>query len=356
MQKAGKESLMIDQMEAVVLTAPGSADHFRQAMLPVPIPRSDEVRIRIRAAGFNPMDFQKRQSVLPSQLPMILGGEVAGEIDAVGSAVTMFAAGDAVMTYLVRKPGGYAEYVCVQALFVVRMPRNLSFAQAAAVPVVGLTAYEAVVTRARVRPGDAVLIAGASGGVGTMAIQLARLQGAERIVATAGSDQSARYLTEELGIPAAQIVRYPGLSRSELAAAALQSNRGQFFRVAMDFVGGAMTSLCSEVVAVEGHVVAIFSGPRGPIHDEPGSDEDRLFDKSAIFHFLLLSARAALGPPADWGIYAGQLATLGRRIEDGSLEPPRVREVGRLSVATVRAAHQLLEDRHVQGKLVMTME
>lgn len=342
-------------MQAIVLTAPGSADYFQQATLPLPTPQPDEVRIRIHAAAFNPMDFQKRKAATLNQLPMILGGEVAGVIDAVGSAVTTFVVGDVVMTYLVRKPGGYAEYVCVQALFVVRKPANLSFAQAAAVPVVGLTAYQAIVTRARVQPGDAVLITGASGGVGTMAIQLARLHGAARIVVTAGSDQSARYLTEQLGIAPSQIVRYPGLSRADLAAAALRCNQGQLFRVVMDFVGGAMTSLCSDVVAVEGHVVAIFSGPRDVTHGETENDEDRLFDKSAIFHFLMVSARALYGPPESWGIYAEQLAVLAQLLADGQLQPPQIREVGRLSVATVRTAHQLLEDGHMQGKLVMTM-
>jgi NADPH:quinone reductase len=346
---------MREHMEAILLTAPGSADHFQQATLPLPMPQPDEVRIRIHAAAFNPMDFQKRKAATPSQLPMILGGEVAGAIDAVGSAVTTFAVGDLVMTYLVRKPGGYAEYVCVQALFVVRKPANLSFAQAAAVPVVGLTAYQAIVTRAAVQPGDAVLITGASGGVGTMAIQLARLQGAERIVVTAGSDHSARYLTELMGIAPTQIVRYPGLSRDELAAEALRCDQGRFFRVAMDFVGGAMTSLCSDVVEVEGHVVAIFSGPRDATHGEVENDEDRLFDKSAIVHFLLLSARAVYGPPASWGIYAQQLAVLAQWLENGQLQPPQVRDLGGLSVATVRTAHQLLEDGHVQGKLVMTL-
>jgi NADPH:quinone reductase-like Zn-dependent oxidoreductase len=346
---------MREHMQAILLTAPGSADHFQQATLPVPTPAPDEVRIRIHAAAFNPMDFHRRKAAMPSQLPMILGGEVAGEIDAVGAAVTTWAVGDLVMTYLVRKLGGYAEYVCVQALFVVRRPANLSFAQAAAVPVVGLTAYQAIVTRAAVQPGDAVLITGASGGVGTMAIQIARLQGAERIVVTAGSDQSARYLTEQLGIAPTQIVRYVGRSRADLAAEALRCNQGQFFRIAMDFVGGAMTSLCADVVAVEGHVVAIFSGPRDATHGEPENDEDRLFDKSAIVHFLLLSAHAVYGPPASWEIYAQQLAVLGQWLEDGQLQPPQIRDLGGLSVSTVRTAHQLLEDGHVQGKLVMTL-
>jgi NADPH:quinone reductase-like Zn-dependent oxidoreductase len=77
--------------------------------------------------------------------------------------------------------------------------------------------------------------------------------------------------------------------------------------------------------------------------------------RSATFHFLLLSARAILCSPADWGIYAEQLTVLTNLLEDGRLHPPQVRNVGPLSVASVRHAHRLLEDGHVQGKLVMTM-
>ena len=345
---------MIASMEVVLLTAPGSNESFQRAMLPLPVPGPDEVRIRIRAAGFNPVDWQKAKTMASNLLPAILGGEVAGEIDAVGPSVRGFVAGDLVFAYLVRKPGGYAEYVCVRSVFVAKKPRRLSFEQAAALPVAGLTAYESVL-RAGVHPGDSVLVTGASGGVGTMAIQIARLRGASRIVVTAGSDKSARYLTTRLGIPLSHIVRYTGRSRADLAAAALQCNEGQPFRVAFDFVGGAMTSLCADVVGVDGQVVAIATGPRDATHGEPENDEDRLFDKSATVHFVLLSARAALSRPADWGLYAQRLEELGHWADAGVLRPPEIRNVGHLSVEAVRTAHRMLEDGHVQGKLVMSV-
>jgi NADPH2:quinone reductase len=341
-------------MEVVLLTAPGSAEHFQRAMVPLPIPGPDEVRIRILAAGFNPMDWQKRKTMAAARLPAILGGEVAGEIDGVGPGVRGFLVGDPVYAYLVRKPGGYAEYVCVRSVFVARKPRRLSFEQAAALPVAGLTAYESVI-RAGVHPGDAVLVTGASGGVGSMAIQIARMRGASRIVATAGSDRSARYLTTRLGIPPAHIVRYTGRSRANLAGAALQCNEGHPFRIAFDFVGGAMTGLCADVVDVDGQVVAIATGPRDATHGEPDNDEDRLFDKSATVHFVLLSARAALSRPAEWDWYARRLGELGRWVDAGVLRPPDIRNVGHLSVEAVRTAHQMLEEGHVQGKLVMTV-
>jgi hypothetical protein len=155
---------------------------------------------------------------------MLLGGDVAGEIDAMGAAVSSFIIGDPVMTYLVRRLGGYAEFVSVQAMFVVRKPARLSFAQAAALPVVGLTALQAV-GRAGMRPGDSVLVTGASGGGGTMAVQLARLHGAESNVVTAGHNRSAHYLTGRLGIAPSQIVRYAGLSRQVGSCRQARSDR-----------------------------------------------------------------------------------------------------------------------------------
>ncbi|MCI0527583.1 MAG: zinc-binding alcohol dehydrogenase family protein, partial [Nitrospira sp.] len=120
-----------------------------------------------------------------------------------GSGVTDFSVGEEVYAYLggPKSNGSYAEYVCVPADFVGKKPTNLSFSQASAVPLVGLTAYQAVVDKANVKAHESVFIAGGTGGVGSMAIQLARYLGANPIFTTAGSDQSAAYLTQELDIP-----------------------------------------------------------------------------------------------------------------------------------------------------------
>jgi NADPH:quinone reductase-like Zn-dependent oxidoreductase len=143
-------------MRAVVLTAFGSAEHFRLAEAPRPEPQPGEVRIRIHAVAFNPSDYQRRQGTLTSgPLPIILGSDAAGVIDALGLGVTAFALGDEVYTFLLggRPSGGaYAEYVCRPVAFVAHKPRTLSFAQAAAMITTGLTAYHCV-ERARLQPG-----------------------------------------------------------------------------------------------------------------------------------------------------------------------------------------------------------
>jgi len=343
-------------MRAIILTAFGSTDHFRLAELPRPEPRPTEVRIHIHATSFNPSDYQRRQGTEnPGTLPLILGSDVAGVVDAIGSEVATLALGDEVYAYLLgwnKTSGAYAEHVCLPASFVARKPSNLSFAQAAAVPTAGLTAYQCI-DRVRLLPGEPIFVAGGSGGVGTMAIQLARQAGAGPIFTTAGGEGSARYLMNALGIPHEQLLFYAGLPREQLAQRLREQNGGHLFRVAVDCVGGAMTGLCCDIVDFEGHVISIVQGPRDAAHPPEDDDENRLFDRSAAFHFVLLSARGMFGNPDTWSVYERQLAALTNLIEAGDIQPPAISEVGSLSVETVRRAHAMLETGHIQGKLVM---
>jgi NADPH:quinone reductase-like Zn-dependent oxidoreductase len=343
-------------MRAVVLSAFGSADNFHVAEAPLPEPRPGEVRIRVHAASFNPSDYKRRQGARPaSEFPLILGSDVAGTVDAIGPGVTAFSEGDEVYAYLLgggRAGGAYAEHVCQQIAFVARKPRNLSFAQAASVVTVGLTASRCL-ERVTLQRDEPVFVAGGSGGVGTLLIQLARRLGAGQILTTAGNERSARYLMEALGVPRLQILFYNGLSRQQLEDRLREQNGGQRFRVAIDCVGGAMTGLCCDVVDFDGHVISIVQGPRDASHPPEENDEDRLFDRSATFHFVLVSARGMFGGPDTWPVYGRQLEALTDRFEAGEIEPPRITEVGNLSADTVRRAHAMLETGHVQGKLVM---
>lgn len=346
-------------MRAVVLTAFGSADNFRLAETPRPEPQTGEARIRIHAAAFNPTDYQRRQGLgTAGALPLILGIDVAGVIDAIGSEVTTFAVGDEVYAYLLgggKTGGAYADYVCRQVEFVAHKPRNLSFGQAAALVTGGLTAYQ-VLEQARLQPGEPLFVAGGSGGVGTLLIQLARHAGAGPIFTTAGGERSARYLTDTLGVPRERMLFYADLSREQLAQRLRELNGGRLFRVAIDCVGGAMTGLCCDIVDFEGHVLSIVQGPRDDSHPPEDDDENRLFNRSAAFHFVMASVRGTFGSPDTWLVYGRQLAALTKLIESGDIQPPAITEVGGLSVETVRRAHALLETGHVQGKLVMRVD
>lgn len=344
-------------MKAIVLSAFGGVDNLQLLDWPKPEPKQDEVRIQIKAISFNPVDYKMRQGRFGGNLPMILGRDLSGVVDAVGEEVTDFSVGDEVYAYLggPRSNGSYAEYVCVPTDFVGRKPLNLSFEQAAALPLVGLTAYQSIMDKARVQAYESVFIAGGSGGVGTMAIQLAHYVGAKPILTTAGSDQSVRYLTQELGISPAHILRYRGLSLDQLKAKVLEMNGGRFVGAAFDFVGGLMKQLCCEIIDYDGRVVSIVEEPEDFHLDIWNGRKSPLFIKSATFHFELLSARAMFGGPETWKIYRRELNTLTELIEMGHIKPPAITHLGEFSVESVRRAHTLLEEGHVQGKLVLSV-
>lgn len=344
-------------MKAIVLHAFGGVEHLQLSDWPRPEPKEGEVRIRVRAVSFNPVDYKLRQGRFGGELPLILGRDLAGVVDAVGGGVADLSVGDEVYAYLggPKSNGSYAEYVCTATDFVGKKPTNLSFNRASAVPLVGLTAYQSVVDKAKVQAGESVFIAGGTGGVGSMVIQLARHVGAHPILTTAGSDRSVEYLTQVLDILPGHILRYKGLSLAQLKGRVLEMNGGRGVGAAFDFVGGDMKRLCCEVVDFDGRVVSIVEEPEDFSLNIWHGRKSPMFARSATFHFELLSARAMFGGPETWKIYHKELNTLTALIEAGALKPPAVTEVGGLSAESVRRAHTLLEEGHVQGKLVMSV-
>jgi NADPH:quinone reductase-like Zn-dependent oxidoreductase len=335
-------------MKAVILTAPGGVENLQLAEIATPVPAPEEVRIRIRAAGFNPSDYKMRQSgASAEQGPTILGGEVAGVIDAVAADVAEFRVGDAVCAYLPLKRGGYAEAVCSHTAFIAPKPHDLSFIQAAAVPLAGLTALTCF-GRGTARPGAPLFVAGGSGGVGSFAIGLAKAEGASPIITTAGSDSSVRYLTQTLGMPADSIVRYDRIDDRQLASCFRAMNGEKSFPAALDFVGARMMTLCCELVDFDGCVTSIVQRPGN-------EDQELLSSKCAAFRFVNLRARAKHGDLSAWLQYGKDLRKLLDLVSRGPVRLPHVEHIGTLSAESVRAAHGLLEGKHVQGKLVMSV-
>lgn len=335
----------------IVLTRFGGVDGFSAEEGPEVAPRASEIRIGVRAIGFNPVDVAMRQGRLGGALPMVIGRDVSGVVEAVGASVRGFAVGDEVYA---RNSGAYAESVVVPAALVAHKPKKLSFAEAAAIPVAGLTAYQCV-EKAQIRPGLAVFVAGASGGVGSFAVQLLRQRGAEPIIVTAGSETSAAYLSDRLGVDPECVLRYHGRSLVELAGEVARLSGGRPIQAAFDFVGGQMKRLCFAVVGVDGHVVTIVEEPAGFAIDVWDENTSPLVLRSASLHFVQLAARLTYAPEDTWSIYGQQLGILARMIDDGQMAPVQITDVGPLSVDAVRRAHALLEDGHVQGKLIATV-
>lgn len=339
-------------MKAIGINQFGGPENLTELTLPYPKPSRQEVRVKIKAIGFNPVDAKMRAGVYEGALPKVLGVDFSGVIDAVGEPGHEFSVGDKV--YGIAPSGSYAESVCLSTQLIAKMPSNLSFEEAAAVPVVYLTAFQAMIGTGALQQNRPLFIAGGSGGVGTAAIALARAYRAGPIFTMAGSKQSRDYLIEQMQIPASQILDYAGLSVQEMAGKLIEMNGNNHFYFAMDFVGGKAKELCLLIAGVNGHVATILPEEKSFHVSTWGRKENIFWEKSLSLHFIFLFA--ALGAdPKGWNFYRTQLSHLSALFEKGEIQPPKVKNVGLLSAETVQKAHRLLEDRHSMGKLVMSV-
>jgi alcohol dehydrogenase len=195
-------------MQAYVMTRYGDASAMELREVPEPVAGDGEVLVRVRAAGLNPIDYKVRQGAMRMvhrlDLPQVAGSELAGVVEAVGVGVSRFAVGDRVFARVDKKKlGAYATYAVVDETLVGRMPQSLDFADAAGLPLAGLTALQALRDDLGVTTGQRVFISGGAGGVGTLAIQLAVWLGAE--VATTASPRGEE-LVRSLG--ATTVINY----------------------------------------------------------------------------------------------------------------------------------------------------
>ena len=197
-------------MRAIQANGYGPPDVLEPVDLPTPEPIATEVLVRVQAAGVNPVDWKTRArgpgGVVQLEPPVVLGWDVAGVVDQVGGGVTRFAVGDEVfgMPWFPRLGRAYAEYVTAPSRQFARIPEGLDTVQAGGLPLAGLTAWRALVTRGRVAAGMRVLVTGAGGGAATFLIQIAHALGADVIVTSSSDDTIARAI--ELG--AVRGVRY----------------------------------------------------------------------------------------------------------------------------------------------------
>src|SRR5213080_5552790 len=188
-------------MKAVVIHEYGDPEVLKYEDISRPEPKDDQLLVRVIAAGVNPVDGMIRSGMFAKggngAFPMILGGDIAGVVEKIGSKITKFKAGDPVFAYVSLKGGGgYAEYALGTERDTAAKPKSLSYAEAAAVPIVALTAWQALIDTARLGAGQTALIHGGSGGVGSFAIQIAKARGAHVIATASTANQD---LLKQLG-------------------------------------------------------------------------------------------------------------------------------------------------------------
>jgi NADPH2:quinone reductase len=239
-------------MRAFVIDHPEA--HFTEVELPRPSPAANQVLVRIQASGVNPLDTKIRAGKAAhakQSLPAVLGVDMAGVVEEVGSGVTAFHSGDEVYG-MVGGVGGHqgtlAEFVSANADLLALKPKSLSMREAAALPLIAITAWEGVVDRARVRSGQKVLIHAGAGGVGHIAVQLAKAFGAE-VFATVSPEK--QYIVEGFG---ATPIDYRALTTEQYVAL---HTEGQGFDVVYDTVGGAtIDASFASVKRYTGHAIS----------------------------------------------------------------------------------------------------
>lgn len=244
-------------MKAMVINSFGGPEVFEPAELPTPEVKPGHVLVRVAATSVNTVDTMIRQMgkelPLSPDLPAVLGMDFAGTVEAVGEGVTEYAPGDEVYGCaggLADLQGSLAEYMLADAKLIARKPKNLSMREAAALPLVGITAYEGLI-RSGISEGQKVLVHGGAGGVGHVALQLAKHFGAD-VYATAGSEKHLA-LIEELG---AQGIDY----KTEVVADYVAKyTQGAGFDVVFDSVGGANMANSFEAASLNGQVATTVS-------------------------------------------------------------------------------------------------
>jgi NADPH:quinone reductase-like Zn-dependent oxidoreductase len=307
-------------MKAITIASYGGPDRLELTDQPDPVVGPDYVLVRVRATSVNPVDYKIRegylQGAVPSHLPMILGWDVAGVVEQVGPAVTEYVPGDEVIGY-VRKDtlehGTYAELVAAHVRHLALRPTSVSFEQAGALPLAGLTAWQSV-DLAAVGEGDTVLVHAAAGGVGSFAVQIAAARGA-RVLGTA-SERNHDYLrslgAEPVTYGEGMVDRVRGLVPDGVDAV-------------LDYVGGESLESSAKVVKNPERIVSVV-------------DAATVQRIGGQYAFVRPDAR--------------HLAELATMVDDGAL---RIELARTFPLAQAADAQRLVEEGHVRGKVAISV-
>lgn len=328
------------RMTAVVLDRPGEPETMRIAEVPIPEPGPGEIRVKIRSASLNPVDYKLASNGHPAwTYPFVPGVDGAGIIDAVGEGVTQWKPGDRVAYHGdLSKPGTFAEYAVTTAHTAAAIPEGVSFEAAAAFPCAGMTAYQALVRKMRVGNGQTIFIHAGAGGVGGYAVQLARLFGASRIMATA-SPANHDFVR---GLGADEVIDY---NTEDVHARIMELTDGRGADCILNTLNRASAQADLSALAFGGQLACIAGAPETVADFQPSN-------KTFTLHKLMLGGAHASGDRAAQEDLARMADEMMRLMADGRLDP-MIGET--ISLEAVPEALARLKRRHVRGKIVISI-
>lgn len=322
-------------MKAVQLKEYGGPEVLNLVNIEKPVPRGHEVLIDIKAIGVNYADTARRegQYVVKTPLPFIPGAEIAGIVAEVGEKVTNVKPGTRIVTLI--ESGGYAEFALADERALIPIPEQVAFHTAVALPLQGLSAYHILKTMGRLEDGESVLVHAAAGGVGTIAVQLAKLFGAGKVIATASSEEKLA-LAREMG--ADVCINY---TEPDWVEQVLEATGGKGVNVALEMVGGEVFNKTVKCLATFGRLVIFGAASGEQSRFYPSSLMAR--NQSVIGFFLpqIMRKPELLQPSLV------ELLTL---LGEGKL---KLTIGGVFPLEDAAKAHTLLQSRQTQGKLIL---
>ena len=308
-------------MKAIVIHEYGGSEVLKYEDVPRPEPKADQILIRVIAAGVNPVDGMIRSGMFAKDgngaFPMVLGGDIAGVVERVGNKITKFKAGDPVFAYVsLDSGGGYAQYAVVPEGDAAPKPKSLTYVEAGAVPIVALTAWQALIDTAKLNAGQTVLIHGGSGGVGTFAIQIAKARSAKVIATASTANQD---LLKQLGTDVA--VDYTKQKFEDVA---------KDVDVVLDSVGKDTLTRSYGVVKKGGIIVSLVARP----------------NQSDLEKHGIRGVALSVEPNS------GELAQIGKLIDEKKI---RVIVSQTFPLSEAKKAQEQVASGHTRGKIVLKL-
>lgn len=331
-------------MKAIILTAAGGVENLVLTDIPKPsLQHSKQILVKLHAAGLNPVDYKLRGrgGFKPEKLPIILGCDGAGIIEEIGEEVSRFKVGDEVYFWHgglgLDDQGNYAEYISIHEDYATEKPQQFSMQEAAALPLAWVTAWESLIDRAHLKSGETVLIHAAAGGVGHLAVQLAKNMGA-MVIATVSGEEKINYV-KSLG--ADHCIDY---RTEDFVEATLKLTNGQGADIVFDTVGGETFCKSFAATKIYGRVVTLLEYPCNgdaikvaKLRNLSVSFEMMLTPAIFSLHDARINQRKMLEQANEW-------------IKENRL---KIRVAQAFSFEEIAQAHQALESGRTFGKMVL---